>query len=197
MNKKGFGYIPVIVIVAILVVGVSVWYHSAHRSSASPSGAVANNTGRDLTVQDLVAYFNNKLSCDGGKVQPGPQPCFDSNFHAVDPAGGIYDNPIYQLVDFTGDGKLDALVTIYYSGSGSQRDFYALAVDPALTGDSKMNLVTYIQGAGVSRSAAPPYFVNGAITLNSGSASAFTLVWDKLSHNFVNSQGKPKELLQQ
>lgn len=142
------------------------------------------NKKTELNSTELSSFFNNKFSCE--KTQE--QRCFDNNFRAI-PTGVVYETPNYELTDFTGDGKIDALVTIYYSGTGRGIAFYALTTDSNVTnGKIGVTSVYEIEGAGVSKGSIPPYFKNGSITLNEGTSYAKTLFWDSKTKTFIEQQ---------
>ena len=165
-------------------------------STSSQSIGQQKSTASDISVQDLVAYFNSKFSCEAPKINTG-KTCFDNNFKAIDPIGGEYDNPVYELVDFTGDGKLDAIITIYYSGTGGMHDFHALSTDSNVTGGkSGITEVYFEAGLGSLRGSSNPSFKNGSITfyyqapnthagVNDNPILTETLVWDAGAKTFI------------
>lgn len=93
-----------------------------------------NQNNSNITLADLVNYFNNKFDCSTGKDPSIAKACFDQNLKSKN-VEGIYDNPVYEFTDFTQDGAKDALVTIVFSGSGADGDFYALTKDINAAGD--------------------------------------------------------------
>ncbi len=110
----------------------------------------------DILVSDLVNYFNAKLDdCSYEK----PTPCFDQALKTKDE--NVYFSPEYQLVDFTGDGSQDALVTIQLSGTGAYREFFALTKDSQVQGEKSQGLILsyFNQVAGY------PKLENGVYTL--------------------------------
>lgn len=105
----------------------------------------------DVGSAEVLAFLNAKLDCASVKGN-APKECFSTDLLPVVP-GGIYEKPKYLLEDFTGDGAKDALVTVYYDGTGAFRDFYALTRDPKVKGDvvGPVTVAYENQGVGFSK----------------------------------------------
>lgn len=186
--KKGLAGLPAIIIVALVVAGAGFYIYTNKGSwNGGSNDDYAAMSGKDLAVADVAGFFNAILSCT--KSGGGSTPCFDTAFKSANTSGN-YDHPLYQLVDFTGDGKLDAVVTIYYTGSGSHRDFYALSADASVPGDKTKGItLNYSEkGKGFSKSAAQPYYRSGAVTLicaTSAPCGTKVLEWNKTAKTFT------------
>lgn len=146
----------------------------------------------DITMQDLVNYFNSKFDCSSSKNPSISKDCFNQNF-VPKTVGYIYSQPEYQFADFTGDGAKDALVTISYDGTGAYREFYALTKDPSIKADS----VNGIKTAYFNKEAGYPKLENGIYTLTCPYSQANKFIegsdpscivkirWDKTNNKFI------------
>jgi|RifOxyC2_1024027.scaffolds.fasta_scaffold05748_4 hypothetical protein len=86
---------------------------------------------KNIIIEDVAAFFNKHSDFDCTKLiksAPKSRDCFTKDFKSLYPEG-VFGNPSVELVDFTGDGNLDAYVTIRYNGTGNNKDFYALTND--------------------------------------------------------------------
>jgi len=165
MNQKGFGNMVLIgVVIVILVIGGYFTLKGKQQTHLQQNTKISAN----VTIADLVSFFNSKFDCSPPNDPNIDKDCFNNSFKSKSASSTAYDNPLYQMVDFTGDGFKDALVTIYYSGSGAMRDFYALTKDPAISGSSNGNIkIAYEKGGvGFLRSASDWSNSNGSYNLN-------------------------------
>lgn len=85
---------------------------------------------KDISVRDISAFFNSHQDpyFDCTKIiksHPQSRACFTQDFKSLY-RDNVFDNPTLELIDFTGDGNLDAYVTINRNGTGYYKDFYAL-----------------------------------------------------------------------
>lgn len=132
-----------------------------HTSTPTPSQNPTlkqNSSSKDIGASELLGFLDSKFDCSTPKdPQSSNKKCFDSNLDPLS-SQSLYDKPVYLLEDLTGDGAKDALLTVYYNGSGAERDFYAFTKDTTVQGDtvtSDMKLVYQNQGVGFSRYSPP------------------------------------------
>lgn len=106
-----------------------------------------------VRTSEVAAFLNAKLDCSSAKVSIPTRECFSADLQPL-PTQSVYSKPEYLLEDFTGDGAKDALVTVYYDGTGAYRDFYALTRDPAVKGNpvGPVTVVYENEGVGFSKS---------------------------------------------
>lgn len=108
----------------------------------------------DAGSAEVLAFLNTRLDCSSNNSK-APKQCFDEELRPVT-SQSIYEKPKYLLDDFTGDGAKDALVTVYYNGTGEYRDFYALTRDPAVKGDAVGSVTVAYENEGVGFSKTAP-----------------------------------------
>lgn len=103
---------------------------------------------------EVAAFLNAKLDCSSAKATLSTKECFSADLQPL-PTQSVYTKPEYMLEDFTGDGAKDALLTVYYDGSGVYRDFYAITRDPSVKGDEigPVTVAYASEGVGFSKSA--------------------------------------------
>ncbi len=163
-KPKNIWLILVPIILLVIAASVAIGYYLAKpKQQDNTQNQLTNSNNQqvknyDITATELANFFNNKFDCS--------KQCFNTDFKSLNVLG-VYDNPLYQITDFTGDGYKDALVTIYYSGSGAMRDFYAITKDPAITGISagEIKIVYEKDGVGFSKSASDWSNSNGGYNL--------------------------------
>ncbi len=152
--KKNLFALPVILLVAAGC-NSSTTSRQTNQTQVTPitqqtaNQAQTDNSNLDITTTELANFFNAKFKC------PASKPCFNSQFQSTN-VMGVYDNPFFKVVDFTGDNHTDALVAIYYSGSGAFRDFFALTKDSTITKNNSGEIQTVYQKPGVGFSKSSP-----------------------------------------
>jgi hypothetical protein len=116
---------------------------------SSPYGDVqAPGPAKSITVADLADYFNQRLAYSLPKGST--EKFFTQDFKATS-GNKQYGDPTFEIFDFTGDGKTDAMIVIPFLSQAGWTDMYVLSSDPMVVSESTIDNINSVFGTSGSK----------------------------------------------